>query len=145
MSPGGDVLGPDGHLGPSLSALLDGELDPAARAAARAHLAECNGCFDEFEHVAVARSLVRALPPVEPPRGFYESILIRPRRRWWAGAWAATAAASVFVASLAASPPPTVRPPVPELVAAHAGTASAVAGDPITQLVPAALPASLQP
>jgi hypothetical protein len=84
---------------------------------------------------------VRALPEVEPPFGFYERMLRRPRRALWRGVAALTsgAAAAVVVLALATPSPHRVDPPVGDLVDRHAATASAV-GDPVTQFVPVAVP-----
>ena len=53
------------HLGDLVSALLDGELDRAQAASARAHLEGCAQCRAELSAVGAARSWVRALPPVD--------------------------------------------------------------------------------
>ena len=42
------------HLGDVISALLDGELAPAAQAAAEAHLASCMACAAEYQATAFA-------------------------------------------------------------------------------------------
>jgi hypothetical protein len=76
MAPG------DAHLGDRLSALLDGELAPEEVARARAHLAGCHECAAELEAADAARSLLRSLPPVEPPAGWLDDIVLwRPGRR----------------------------------------------------------------
>ena len=131
------------HLGDLLSALLDGELVPSQAEAARAHVASCTICTSELEAVVGARSWVRELPPVDPPFGLYERML-RSRHRWTrAGLAAFTAGAAVSIGLVAVSSPrqQPVSPPVARLVDAHAATAS-VAGDPLSQLVPAATPVS---
>jgi anti-sigma factor RsiW len=130
----------DGHLGDLLSGLVDGQLDPAATASARAHLDGCPRCRAELAATEGARRLVRALPPVEPPFGFYPRLLSRrgALRRGLAGLAAGAAAAAAAVTLATAPRPATVRTRVPDLVQTHAATAS-VAGDPVSQLVPAAL------
>src|SRR5581483_158004 len=50
--------GPD-HLGPILSALLDGELEPGEQTAAADHLAGCDACRAELERTAWTRRAVR--------------------------------------------------------------------------------------
>jgi anti-sigma factor RsiW len=90
---GNSGLGPSGgHLGDALSALLDGELLPAQEQGARAHLAVCPDCTRELSAVGQARTWVRALPPVEPPFGFYERMLLdhHPARPAALGARATT-------------------------------------------------------
>jgi anti-sigma factor RsiW len=89
--------GAGGHLGDVLSALLDGELLPAHEDAARAHLAVCPDCSRELTAVGQARTWVRALPPVEPPFGFYERMLVDhhpARHRVLSGTGATFASAS---------------------------------------------------
>ena len=68
-----------GHLGDALSGLLDGELGAAQQDAAQAHLAGCPACARELSAVRQARTWVRALPPVDPPSGFYERVLEQGR------------------------------------------------------------------
>ena len=137
---------PTEHPGDGLSALLDGELSAADEAAVQAHLVTCMTCRHEMETVGVARLWVRALPPVEPPFGLYERMLVpyRPGRRRVAmaflGAAAAVAAAVVSVAPAHQEP---VRPQVATLIEAHSASAS-VDGDPLTDLAPAGVPVSIQ-
>ena len=52
------------HPGDALSALLDGELEPADEAAVRRHLAACEPCRIEFDDVTIVRRTVRGLPAV---------------------------------------------------------------------------------
>ena len=142
------------HLGDALSALLDGELSVAQQEAARAHLAACPECADELAAVGQARSWVRGLPQVDPPFGFYERILLdrpvprpapfgvgpaRRRRAGLAALGAAAAAVTVLgVGSPAARP---VNPTMPQLVEAHAASAS-VGADLLSKLAPVGAPIS---
>jgi anti-sigma factor RsiW len=140
------------HLGDVISALLDGELAGPARAAAESHLAGCHACAAEYQATASIRSAVRALPPVEPPFGVIERILLakgsgraeptRARRR--PPVWVAGVAAAASLAILAAVPRHThsVQPPVATFVDAHA-TATPGA-DPVSGLAPVALPVSFR-
>jgi anti-sigma factor RsiW len=142
---GGGLFGADGHAGDSLSALLDGELSAADEAGVQAHLVVCMTCRHEMETVSEARIWVRALPPVEPPFGLYERMLVpyRPGRRRLAMAFmgAAAAVAAVLV-SVAPAPPPAVDPNVATLIEAHA-TSAPVEGDPLSNLAPAGVPVSI--
>jgi anti-sigma factor RsiW len=132
-----------GHLGDLLSAFLDGELDTPERSSASAHLDVCTYCSDELAAVAEARRLMRSLPPVEPPFGFYLRLLGLRRRRRAVAAVAAAAVAATALVSLRPPPQPrVVAPPVSRLVEDHAATAS-VAGDPVSELVPVGVPVSL--
>lgn len=127
---------PDGdHLGPSLSAYLDGELAPAARRDAEAHLACCDECGAELEEVRYARSALRDLPVRAEPvaLGPPAARPIGTRRMVWAG----VAAAAALVAFLLPTEP-EVAPDVPELVDTHATRAS-LSGDPLTLLAPVAV------
>ena len=131
------------HAGDLLSALLDGELDPAEEAQVRTHLSACDACRREFDVVSQARRLVRDLPPVEPAFGFLQR-LRRPARRWAHAAvasLAAGAAASVAVVALAAPRESPVSPHVARFVDVHAASAS-TSGDPISDLTPVAVPVS---
>ena len=95
------------------------------------------------EAVGGARGWVRGLPPVDPPFGLYERML-RSRHRWartGVAALAAGAAVSIGLVALSSPREAPVSPPVARLVDAHAATAS-LAGDPLSQLVPAATPVS---
>jgi anti-sigma factor RsiW len=150
--------GAGGHLGDTLSALLDGELYPPQADAARAHLNRCPDCTAELSAVGQARSWVRGLPAVDPPFGFYERILLdraplavavaagapvaggNLRRR--AGLVAVGVAAAAVTVLGVGSPQqsPTV-PSVPHFVAAHAASAS-VSVDLVSKLTPLGLPVS---
>ena len=63
------------HLNDVLSAYLDGELTPAERAEVDTHLATCAECRADLDAEADVRQLLRDLPAVDPPFGFYERIL----------------------------------------------------------------------
>lgn len=141
-----------GHLGDALSGLLDGELPGPQREAARAHLLGCPTCAGELRAVGQARDWVRALPPVEPPFGFYERALrdgrhdrspvFSPSLRRRAGLAAiGAAAAAVTVLGVGSPRPSPVSPAVPQLVEAHAASAS-VGADLLSKLAPVGVPVS---
>ena len=133
------------HPGDLLSALLDGALTQHEEEGVRAHLDECAECRRELQYVSEARTLVRDLPPVDPPFGFFERML-RPRHRWaraGVAALAGAAAVSVAVMGFVAPREPHVSPHVARLVDAHTASAS-TSGDPISELTPAAVPVSFQ-
>lgn len=142
------------HLGDTLSALLDGELPLAQADQARAHLAACPSCADELAAVTQARTWVRALPPVEPPFGFYERMLRDRREPVSAGFGAGSnlrrraglaalgaAAAAVTVLGVGSPAVQPVSPAVPRLVEAHAASAS-VGADLLSKLAPMGVPVS---
>lgn len=134
-----------GHLGDLLSALADGELAAGEVEPVRRHLDGCPSCVTEFDAVRSARAMVRGLPPVDPPFGFLERSVARPGRLRVALAGSlAAAAAAVVVVSMASPGPEPVHPRVADLVERHAATAS-VAGDPVSQFVPAGVPVSFRP
>lgn len=54
----------------SLSAYLDGMLDPSVMEAVDRHLKQCPVCRSEVEDLKMIVRLVRDLPEVEPPAGF---------------------------------------------------------------------------
>jgi predicted anti-sigma-YlaC factor YlaD len=131
------------HPGDLLSAYLDGELTPHETEGVRAHLDGCDQCRRELQFIGEARTLVRDLPPVDPPFGLFERML-RPKHRWaraGVGALAAGAVASVAVMSLVAPREPHVSTHVAQLVSAHTASAS-TSGDPISEITPAAVPVS---
>ena len=147
---GGNPLDP--HLGDALSGLLDGELPAPQQEAARAHLLGCPTCAEELRAVGQARDWVRALPPVEPPFGFYERALpegrgarihaFTPSLRRRAGLAAlGAAAAAATVLGVGTPRPAPVSPAVPRLVEAHAASAS-VGADLLSKLAPAGVPVS---
>lgn len=72
------------HPGDQLSAYLDGEVDEDTRVSIEAHLAGCEACRDELAIVSDMRSLVRALPMLDPvgeTNRPADVISIRPSRR----------------------------------------------------------------
>lgn len=143
------------HLGDALSALLDGELSGAQQETARAHLAGCPACTEELAAVGQARSWVRGLPQVDPPFGFYERMLLdrsrpggttafgaRPGLRRRAGLAAlGAAAAAVTVLGVGSPSARPVNPAMPQLIEAHAASAS-VGADLLTKLAPVGVPVS---
>lgn len=132
------------HAQDALSALLDGELSPAEEAGVRAHLSDCEPCRAELAATERMRALVRELPALELPP------IVVERTRWLdrsrrpsrvaaaAAAIAAVAASVLFVAGAGREAP--VSPEMGRLVEVHA--TSGVNGDPVSQLTPAAVPAS---
>jgi anti-sigma factor RsiW len=63
--PGGAVAG--FHLGDSLSAYLDGELDTSSVSNVTHHLAACGACRDQLQELDAARTAIRALPRLDLP------------------------------------------------------------------------------
>ena len=126
----------DAHLGPSLSAYLDGELAPAALRDTEVHLGRCPECREELEDVRYARSALRSLPVRSGPGAAPASVPLEVRRvtRWLWGGLALAAAVGAFLLPTE----PEVTPVVPELVDAHATRAS-VSGEPLTHLAPIAV------
>ncbi|MEY2476690.1 MAG: putative zinc-finger [Actinomycetota bacterium] len=132
------------HLGDLVSALLDGELTAGERAAAEAHLAGCPDCRTEMARTAAMRSLVRGLPPIEPPFGFVEGLVRADRRRRPAAVFAAAAAVAAAVGLAVTPRSDGVAPPVGRFVEAHA--TATPGGDPVTNLgPPSVLPVSFRP
>ena len=58
------------RLRDQLSAYIDGELDSPAAERLEGHLAECERCRVELEHLRATVAGLRNLPEVEPPRSF---------------------------------------------------------------------------
>ena len=130
----------------ALSAYLDGELAPDARAAGEARLDESAEWRAIRAEVQTARDAVRALPEVEPPAGFLDGLLAEadpvdvreaeapagvvdlqearsrrtPRHARWLAALGGAAAAAVVVAVLVTPSPDRVKPAVGTFSNAHA-------------------------
>jgi hypothetical protein len=68
---------PDEEL---LSAYLDGVLEPDEVTEVREHLVTCASCRARLEELRLVQEVVRTLPFVEPPFGFYERTLRRGPR-----------------------------------------------------------------
>jgi anti-sigma factor RsiW len=135
-----------GCAGELLSALVDGELSAAEEVDVRSHLDGCAECSAELAALGAVRSLVRALPVLDLPPVVVERVRWADRRRAPSRIAAVAAAGAAVAASLlfavVAPQADTVTPPMGRLVEVHA--TSGVNGDPVTQLVPAAVPVSFQ-
>ncbi len=121
-----------------LSAWIDGELTADEYGQVESYLAQDPDARAELEQLRVARALVRELPPVDPPFGFYERMLQvgdprghrrhraaadaratrRPGRGFAAVAVAAVAASFVLLAGLTPAVDGLV-PPVEAFAARH--------------------------
>ena len=128
------------HLGEALSALADGQLDPAEEVAAAGHLAGCGACATELAAAQAIRALVRGLPPVEPLRPLVAVPVEQRRPGRLAGVLAAAAASVAMLALATVQPDAGTGPQVAQLVQVH--TTSPVNADPMSQVAPAALPVS---
>ena len=126
------------HLGDLVSALVDGQLEPAEEASALSHLAGCERCAAELKATADMRAVVRGLGQVDPPRPL--AAPVAGPRGLLAGIAAAAAAVAVLVLS-GLEPDSGTRPEVARLVQVH--STSPVNSDPMSQLAPAAIPVSL--
>jgi anti-sigma factor RsiW len=128
------------HLGDRLSALVDGELAVDQARAAERHLATCPTCRTEYELTERAHELVVGLPLLTLPPPVWARTMAGMRRRPRPLVWAGAAAAVVGLSMLAASPSPhRVTPQMAHLVQQHTVSSGS---DPVTQLAPAAIPAS---
>ena len=129
------------HPEDALSALLDGELSAAEAAVVRAHVVSCADCSAELDAVREARAALRSLPAIEPPAGFFESLLadglpepasraqparVVPMRSAMASAAAAVAAGLLLVVGFGGHDASAVSPEVSGAVERHAATLSAV-------------------
>ena len=130
------MTAPTDHPDELLTALVDGQLTVDEQDQVQAHLAGCERCARALRAEQAVAGLLRGLPVVEPAAGFYSRVLLAgptPRRRArrharFAAANLAAAAAVwvgvVGVARLTGSQ--TVRPPLADLVSAHASALPAV-------------------
>lgn len=92
---------PAGHLGPELSAYLDGELATGELPRISGHLDACAECRAELADLDRSRTAVRSLPGLEPPDFLAlarEAREARTRARWPAVAAAVTGVAAVAIA-----------------------------------------------
>lgn len=109
--------------GELISAHLDGELDDVEAAHVARSIGADPALARHADELSTVRTLVRDLPPVDPPFGVIERIVLdlrrfRPSRTMAAATWAAAAAAVVLVVAVAPSvSPPEVAPDVDELAA----------------------------
>jgi anti-sigma factor RsiW len=62
---------------PDLSALLDGELEPAREGEVRAHVAGCARCADRLARLSRVDETLRALPGAETPGDLAERLRVR--------------------------------------------------------------------
>jgi anti-sigma factor RsiW len=121
-----------------LSALLDGELDPAERRFVHEHLQECEACREAATEFGAVKGIVGNLPRLVAPESFVSdafplprsrvrgaaSAAVRGRRRWVIGA-AVLTAAGVTLAGLVA-PHSASPPPVDVYVARHISVSDGV-------------------
>jgi anti-sigma factor RsiW len=94
------------HLGAeTLDLYLDDELDPAARAAADAHLADCVHCREELTVLRGLYGALDALPPERLPADLTAPVLARlaPARRAWGALPVALLGAQVVLTGLLAA------------------------------------------
>jgi hypothetical protein len=108
------------HPDDLLSAHVDGELDQATDAWVEEHLGACAPCRRSAAELSEARSMLRALPPVDASP-VIEGFLARHRRAVRLGA-AFVAVAALVLGALgltAATERPTLTPDVAALAATH--------------------------
>lgn len=120
---------PDAELSELLSAYLDGELTAEEQAEVEAYLDRSAAAREELAGLDRARSLVRDLPAVDPPFGFYERAILDERRAERAerpGADASTAGTGSAHGTRAGGPRSTGRRPSrwPGLVAVGSAAAA---------------------
>jgi hypothetical protein len=128
------------HLDDVLSAYLDDELTADERDDVERHLYECPECRSDVDAEREVRQLLRDLPPVDPPFGFYERLLRdgpeaapappkRRRFRFGLANIAATAAAWLLILGLANLHKNGTVDPAPEgYVTAHASVLPSFGG-----------------
>jgi anti-sigma factor RsiW len=93
------------HLGERITDYVFEELSSAAMAEARDHVAHCGECTKAVEHFQRTRSLLQALPDVDPPRSA-QLVFEKPRATRWAWRWLAPigVAAALVLAVVLAGP-----------------------------------------
>ncbi len=116
----------DRELFELLDAYLDGELQDDQRAAVDGLLERSAQARTELAEIERVRSLVRGLPPVDAPFGFYERLVRRRTKVRGLAVATVGAVAAAIVLVLAISPvTDRVAPPVVDLGERHAMLASA--------------------
>jgi Putative zinc-finger len=80
-----------------LSALIDNELDPVAKARVAEHVAGCHDCQARLEGLRQTAHAVRALPMETPPRSFTIPAKTRQPFRWAPAGWVGSAAVALLV------------------------------------------------
>ncbi len=120
------------HLGPELSAYLDGELMTAEIPDVVGHLTTCARCRDDLLELDRARVAIRALPRIEPPEFLDAARVARssPARSRWRVATAAAgiAAAVVLTLGVATRPAPEQTVDLNSFADRHVARASVEAG-----------------
>lgn len=130
----------DEDLREMISALIDGELDDAEAAAVRELIDRSPDARKEFDDLGQVRSMLRDLPAVDPPFGFYERMLRPARaRRTWPRVGAAIASAAAAIVVIVGITPATdsIVPPVQAFAARHDQMVSAHGGANIPPVAPA--------
>lgn len=126
---------PHFHVGDELSAYLDGELATAEIDAVGVHIAGCADCRIELAELDAARTAVRALPRLEPPESYPDSMpqavappVSRRRRRRLVVGLAAVAVVASMVAIGVDRGGSAVPVDIDELLNRHAARSSVEAG-----------------
>ncbi len=134
------------HLGPELSAYLDGELTTMEMPVVMDHLGECAACREELHQLDSARIAIRALPRVEPPDLLDVRRVARqqktPISRRAVTAAAGIAAAAVLALGLTSSTPQQEPVDLGSFSDRHVARASVEAG---FSILPALAPGSVSP
>ena len=133
------------HLGPELSAYLDGELNTAEFPIVTAHLRDCSICRQELHQLDAARTAVRALPRVEPPVFLdvrRETTRERHRARRVVTVAASIAAAAVITVGLTSSTPQPEPVDLGSFEDRHIARASVESG---FSILPALAPGGVSP
>ncbi len=93
------LFGLGGHLGASVSALVDGQLDPAAAERAWSHVAGCPDCRVAVEHEGRTKSRLRSVGGSQPSSSLIDALVelrrdggaLAPTETEIAESWAAVA------------------------------------------------------
>lgn len=140
----GSLFTVGGHLGASVSALVDGQLTPAAEERAWSHVLTCSGCRGEVEREGQVKTRLAALHGESPPPQLLGSLYdvrawsavdalerrARTRRR---GGLAALGVGSVGVAFLGLSAlagAPVAEAPPPPVTSISGSSAGSPTGTP---------------
>ena len=123
------MIGPDEHLGDLLAAYVDHAATAEERAAVEAHVATCSACLEELSVELRVHEMLRTMPIVTVPPGFFERLdrmgpTTRSRRsralRFAVANLVGSAAALVLVVGfVSAAGAPSVSPNVASSVSAH--------------------------
>ena len=90
------------HLGERITDFVFGEMSPLELSTAQEHLRQCSECTGKVEELQRTRTLLQAVPDMEPPRPIVFEVERKSQARPWLWKWVTPAAAAVAASLLTA-------------------------------------------